>query len=135
MGPRRDLSREISRATKALSFAPLSMTAEERDVLKAKLMHMRNMFRAQVQGREMTVTDEEIDTREEVISESPELVEVFQAFWSLVLPFTKDGILQKPFYLKLQYALNSSCRSLNLAAITSAWKMARGSRGCIFQHA
>lgn len=104
MGPRRDLKREISRISKLLLFSPNSVTSEERDNLKQNLVNIKLDLQAQIKGKTLTVTDEEIDTRDEIIRNSPEISEVFQAFWFVMLPFTVDGLLQKPAYLKLQMA-------------------------------
>lgn len=102
MGPRRDLRRDISSTTKLLLYSPASLTQKEREKLLARKDEMIERYRAEVKGEVLLVTDEDIDTREKVIAKSPELTEVFQVFWSIMLPFTVDGVLQKAAYLKLQ---------------------------------
>lgn len=103
MGPRRDLRRTISDLQK--QFLQTQATGAERDSVKKRLLALKKQYADLIQGKELTITDEEIDERTSVIESTPELAECFGAFWFVMLPHTVDGILQRPAYIKLQMCL------------------------------
>jgi hypothetical protein len=117
MGPRRDLRREVGILSRKLYFNAGAFTGEERDHLNKRIAQLREILNAQTEGRDVTVTDEEIDTREDMIKNSDELKEVLQAFWALCLPHTIDGVLKKEFYIKLQVLFTHAL--LGVGAVSS----------------